>query len=330
MTCEYCGAFRYEEAVECHKKCLKMISDHKGLNATMDFGHKIGFYDYSRLALLHKRIFRRRMIPFFPGGSVTERSTAALEQDADFASAAKYYEKCIELSLALTDPVTVAKMNYELVHLYGIFHGAYLNYLMHRYTQLEAQLSSADSESDDLNSFHAEIVSYLNIQTPIEMYGRRASAQYANILYRTESPRFTEGWLQMLDGHEELYSILQQFNYGRTLLYRIVERFLDEDYDKIINVLTWRALMYAERERTRVMLYQVVASNGLLHYDALHQMRRFDVDDVLAVKTLQEWCAPPDRNSHQDLLGEDSIFVQYSRMTGGSAYLIYVIDQVKC
>lgn len=101
------------------------------------------------------------------------------------------------------------------------------------------------------------------------------------------------------------------------------ERLKDERPRDIPDIedLTWKAFIYAERERSRVMLYEV--GSDRLNYSAASRSKAlwtFDGDDAMAVDSIRRDCST--------LLQDGAVFVQYSRLTDQKTYIIYVVDQV--
>lgn len=302
----------------------KSSSASERLDMTLDYGHKPGFFDNLRLGELHMTIFFQRI------NALSFEQLKAFQQDENFSRAVQHFEKAIELSLPMTDPVTFATTNSHLVTLYGMVFTVYGNHTHSLYNQVAATLEffQRDGRIDDEDPsvtqkrFHDlfQIVrDYLMFPDLIERYGRRASNQLSSLLYTMQNQRYTEGWIDLLEGHKMVYTFLQDHFY-RKATYTTIFNQMTKGQDRVeeIQAYRWTAFMYAERERTRVMLYELGSDRS--NHSTSRELSHFDTDDDSALDAVKKSCGT--------LLEGGTVFVQYSLMTDQRTYLIYVVDQV--
>jgi hypothetical protein len=220
----------------------------------------------------------------------------------------------------MVSPLDVADANYELAKLYGILDRVQI----HPFYTLESlegpSLAEHFHELQLSASNHSlEVDSYLAKDTPLLDYGKKAALIYADILYTmTEN---SECWTRVLEFHKNVYSLLQEYNVRR---YVILERNriltckpLDHEHMETANRWMRQALLWAERERTRALLYQLGPNK--LSPLASKELRDFDIDDDVAWEALQ--CTPA-------VCGDGTVFVEYSNFTRMNRWFVYVLTQV--
>jgi hypothetical protein len=259
---------------------------------------------YSQLGSLYRKLYEQ---------SATRNSV----DDEFFSCAVHYYEESLKL---MVSPSDIAGANYELAQLYGILDRVQI---LPFYTLESLEGPSFAEHFHELQSSASnhslEVDSYLAKDTPLLDYGKKAALIYADILYTmTEN---NECWTRVLELHKNVYTLLQEYNVRR---YVILERNriltckpLDHDHKETANRWMRQALLWAERERTRALLYQLGPNK--LSPLASKELWDFDIDDHVAWEALK--CTPA-------VCGDGTVFVEYSNFTMMNRWFVYVLTQV--
>jgi hypothetical protein len=290
----------YQKAAVCLEKCVDLIQrcDHPELKISIKLC-------YAQLGSLYRNLYKQ---------SATHNSV-----DHEFFSrAVHYYEEYLKL---MVSPLDVADANYELARLYGILDQVQICPFDTYAESLEGpSLAEHFHELQLSASNHSlEVDSYLAKDTPLLDYGKKAALIYADILYTmTEN---SECWTRVLEFHKNVYTLLQEYNVRR---YVILERNriltckpLDHEHMETANRWMRQALLWAERERTRALLYQL-GPNKLSPLTS-KELWDFDIDDHVAWEALQ--CTPA-------VCGDGTVFVEYSNFTRMNRWFVYVLTQV--
>ncbi len=259
---------------------------------------------YYQLGSLYRKLYQQ---------SATRNSV----DDEFFSCAVHYYEEYLKL---MVSPLDVADANYELAKLYGILDRVQI----HPFYTLESLEGPSLAEHFHELQLSAsnpslEVDSYLAKDTPLLDYGKKAALMYAGILYTmTEN---SECWTRVLEFHKNVYTLLQEYNVRR---YVILERNriltckpLDHEHMETANRWMRQALLWAERERTRALLYQLGPNK--LSPLASKELQAFDIDDHVAWEALQCTSA---------VCGDGTVFVEYSNFKSKNRWLVYVLTQV--
>jgi hypothetical protein len=333
--------------VKRHEQCLeimdKLRNESKDRVTIYDEGLQLGlfvhcrdeFYDYKRIGELHKKMYYQSVKMYFE--SMLSLSGAELEapiQDAKFLRAVECFEKCIELSVPISNRGEAAQIAHHLVELYALYDTLYYQYIMHLYNEIGTEMLSSPLSPSILQSNNTnpsllqheavtklakEIAAYLRLPDSLEKFTQMTSIQHATMLYTRE--RNIESYISTpLDDLKFPYIHLQEHYYRKArLLHILVVNYKAGELEQGAQFCRWKAFMCAERQRTRAMLYQL-GPNEIK--DAVsHELRRFENDDNAAMEAIQKDCAA--------LFKKNTVFVMYSRMVDEEKYLIYVIDQVR-
>lgn len=353
-----------EEAVQCHKKCLEIINQAHPIQPNSDnlcdYGHTSEIFDLFRLGQLHMKLFLRRDLSTIQSGAKIKDH----QQNQTFLCAVQYFEKCIELSSPQMNPLKIAQVYFSLVQLYGAIDEAYGVFIFRHYNETQKLIEQRDSVASTSSDTHANSLSldqsienltqvtvdYLEFENPISRYGTLASVHYTSLLYTLENKKNIEGWIEVLERHSWIYAAIQSHYYRRAKVYTILNLCReDAQYQEKIEYYNWMAFLYAERERTRVLLYQIESDK--LKYPASLELWSFDVQDHIAVKALRQYCknllqrdekegeeplqfgmneesvcSKLDPKGHKKEAHGGAVFVQYSPLPNGETYLIYVVD----
>lgn len=246
-------------------------------------------------------------------------------QDQQFTSALTNFQQQIKL---VVNPDFIARGNHEILKLYAAMDESYFGYLLIKHGLNKAHAMHLESGTADMND--VELVDEMKkVQcnlTPTEQsfleeveanmikYGRRASIQFANSLYAMKG-KYAGSWINVLEGHKDIYAKLQRHYLNKIYL----EGLTTLDYNpelqpKLMDEYRWKAFLYAERQRSRVLLYQLGPQKLTSH--VARQLWEFDTNDLFAMETIQ---------AHVAALEENSVFVEFNHLQD-DMWVIYVVQ----
>ena len=291
-----------------------------------------GWYDYFHLGISYRKMFETRMqrnrtsLWTHPNSSNLEGPSL---EDMEFTSAQCSFQKQIKL---LVNPYFIARANHEILKLYAAMNESYFGYLLTKYGFLDAHTLHFDHGIADVNNVKLLMEdenhmkkAQLNltsteqsileeVETSMINYGRRTAVQFANSLYAMKG-RYTESWINVLEGHKDVYAKLQRHFLNKMFL----EALTTPDYNpklqpKIMDEYRWKAFLYAERQRSRVLLYQLGPQKQTSF--VARQLWEFDSNDLHAMETVQ---------AHVAAMEKDSVFVEYNHLEK-DVWIIYVLQ----
>ncbi|KAH8948285.1 hypothetical protein BDL97_11G086900 [Sphagnum fallax] len=146
---------------------------------------------------------------------------------------------------------------------------------------------------------------YLTTTKEVLFHGQRAANLSAEFLYGMKD--HTESWISMLEKQKHVYRLLQEHH---ILMYHVILHslngklpinFTDTQVSALLERSIGAALLWAERERTRALLFQL-GSNKLSTL-ATKQLFEFDCNDEIAWKALK---------SSQAACGPRTVILEYS------------------
>jgi hypothetical protein len=177
---------------------------------------------------------------------------------------------------------------------------------------------------------------YLTTTKELFVHGQRAANLFAEFLYGMKD--HTESWISMLEKLEKqkhLYRLLQEHH---ILMYHVILHslngkvpinFTDTQVSALLERSIGAALLWAERERTRALLFQL-GSNKLSTL-ATKQLFEFDCNDEIAWKALK---------SSQAACGARTVILEYScsailveeipYLDERNCWLIYAVNDLVC
>jgi hypothetical protein len=174
---------------------------------------------------------------------------------------------------------------------------------------------------------------YLTTRKEVLFHGQRAANLSAEFLYGMKD--HTESWIIMLEKQKHVYRLLQEHH---ILTYHVILHslngkapinFTDTQMSALLERSIGAALLWAERERTRALLFQL-GSNKLSTL-ATKQLFEFDCNDEIAWKALK---------SSQAACGARTVILEYSCsailveeipcLDECNCWLIYAMNDLVC
>ncbi len=174
---------------------------------------------------------------------------------------------------------------------------------------------------------------YLTTTKDVLFHGQRAANLSAEFLYGMKD--HTESWISMLEKQKHVYRLLQEHH---ILMYHVILHslngkmpinFTDTQVSALLERSIGAALLWAERERTQALLFQL-GSNKLSTL-ATKQLFEFDCNDEIAWKALK---------SSQAACGARTVILEYScsailveeipSLDERNCWLIYAMNDLVC
>lgn len=192
----------------------------------------------------------------------------------------------------------------------GKYHGSY-----HREAQSLKALTNMYMTILDLiddTSTSAELLTqlsegpYTDLSAKLKFYCKKAIRSGSKLLHGREK-EYSEHWESVeLSKHEHWYSIIQ-----RCLYAEINQEPLNS---VLVSSCSREALLWAERNRTRALIYKIEKTRG---------NTKFDEDDYIAWETI--------KSSRQANNKKNTVLVEYSKSYPDSQnFYVYVVTKVSC
>ncbi|KAG0601668.1 hypothetical protein M758_11G130500 [Ceratodon purpureus] len=332
---------RYKEAAYLYTLCIKIIEAakkdpanknerHLEANIISEYRGQPGWYDYFQLGISLRKFYEAKMRSYresswnHPNSSNVELEAPSI-QDPEFSSALLSFQQQIKL---LVNPAFIARANHEIFKLYAAMDESYLGYLLIRKGLKDAHAMHFDLGIADVNNVKLMEDEHLmkealtetersileEVQATLIKYGRRTSLQFANSLYAMKG-RYTESWINMLEGHKDVYAKLQKHYLNKMFLEALTLEGADNPGVRLkLDEFRWKAFLYAERQRSRVLLYQLGPQKLTSH--VARELWEFDTNDLHAIDTIQ---------AHVAELEKDSVFVEFNHLQE-DVWIIYVVQ----
>lgn len=264
-----------------------------------------------------------------PHSSNAELDEGPSLQDKDFSSAIFSFQQQIKL---LVNPAFIARANHEILNLYATMDESYFGYLLIKNRLKDAHVAHFNYGIADINDvklmegdnkppYFALTSTEQSILEEVEAemirYGRRTSLQFANALYAMKG-KYTESWINMLEGHKDVYAKLQKHYLNKMFLKAVTLVQADSSQAESIDEYRWNAFLYAERQRSRVLLYQFGPQK--LNSKGARELWEFDANGSHAMDTIKDYVAA---------LEKDSVFVAYNYLQE-DLWIIYVVQVIYC
>lgn len=338
-------SFRHQDAAHCYTLCIVIIeaakkSIHAGLNIITEYRGQPGWYDHFQLGISHAKLFETKMRKnrenfwSHPHSSNAELEGGPSVQDKNFSSALFSFQEQIIL---LVNPTFIARANHEILNLYATMDESYFGYLLikHRLEDAHAahfaygiadinnaKLMEGDNKPPYYTLTSTEQSILEEVEAEMIRYGRRTSLQFANSLYAMTG-KYTVSWIKVLEGHKDVYAKLQKHYLNKMFLKALTLMQADSSQAPgwscdSIDEYRWKAFLYAERQRSRVLLYQLGPQK--LSSIGARELWEFDTNDSHAMDAMQSYVAA---------LEKDSVFVEYTYLPE-NVWIIYVVQVIYC
>ncbi|KAL3689802.1 hypothetical protein R1sor_016111 [Riccia sorocarpa] len=322
-ACELWDNNEWDKAVECYERVLensKMARPEDQQDPSMSTRMTSG--DYLNVGIMHSLIWSMRR----SRGGETIRDFL---KDPHFSRAVLYFELCNELPSHLREIRDMTYANYYLVQLYARVDDLFYHYLEDLTpgpfsVQVHGSGASSSSNEPATGAPLKAMRGYLAYENKMVHYGKMVSAYATSPLYTMTSRMSIEAWIQELEQVQDMYVQLRTYFFRKSHIAGVLRSWVQVKYNMDLT------LLYTERERSRVMLYQVYTERGcsrvmlyqaepdMLNYSASRKLWSFDIDDSVAAAAI--------RRDGVTLLQGDAVFVQYSHLKFG-VILITVLDQ---
>jgi hypothetical protein len=276
----------------------------------------------------------RENISSHPHSSNVELEEGPFFQDKDFSSALFAFQQQFKL---LVNPAYIARANHGILNLYATMDESYFGYLLIKHRLMGAHAAHLKYGIADINNvklmegdnkppYYTLTSTDQRILEDVEAamirYGRRTSVQFANSLYAMKG-KYTQSWIKVLEGHKDVYAMLQKHYLNKMFLKALTltqaassqaPGWSCESTDEY----RWKAFLYAERQRSRVLLYQLGPQK--LTSTGARELWEFDTNDSHAMDTMQHYVGA---------LEKDSVFVEYTCLQE-NVWIIYVVQVIGC
>ena len=269
-----------------------------------------------------------------PHSSNVELEEGPSVQDEDFSSALFGFQQQLKL---LVNPAYIARANHEILNLYATMDESYFGYLLIKHRLMGAHAAHLNYGIADINNvklmegdnkppYYTLTSTDQRILEEVEAemirYGRRTSVQFANSLYAMKG-KYTQSWIKVLEGHKDVYAMLQKHYLNKMFLKALTLTQADSSQApgwscESTDEYRWKAFLYAERQRSRVLLYQLGPQK--LTSTGARELWEFDTNDSHAMDTMQHYVGA---------LEKDSVFVEYTCLQE-NVWIIYVVQVIGC
>jgi hypothetical protein len=193
--------------------------------------------------------------------------------------------------------------------------------------------SRAETSNPTLTSTIQSSNAYLTTTKELFVHGQIAANLFAELLYGMKD--HTESWISMLEKQKHVYRLLQEHHILKyhailhSLNGKVPMNFTVTQTSALLERSIGAALLWAERERTRALLFQL-GSNKLSTL-ATKQLFEFDCNDEIAWNALK---------SSQAACGARTVILEYSRsailveeipsLDERNCWLIYAMNNLVC